>query len=336
MATNSSQSTSKIQQVTLCHTWTIDNFMLYHQFNSTSDKFENNFINTFCRSTDFSNDHLGFYLKMYPIIKRNYDKKYMSLFIYNAACLVKEVVARFSLSLVNQAKEKCFAKEADWIIDVHSNVASDHHGFNEFISYDELLDPLNGLLPNGNLTVYCKITYLIDTVVVFKPFEVFLKVSSTATGHEMSYDFEEQLIINIDPDVTLIVDKAKIKVHKNFLSSKSATFAEMLNTKKINGCIEVKNIAPTTMLHLIKYLYTGKIELEVDTIEMLKAAHQFNLPCLKSACEDFIIRNQLSFEQMSELAKLNDAPKLEAKAMQELVEYFRKKEQKRKAAKLDH
>lgn len=39
---------------------------------------------------------------------------------------------------------------------------------------------------------------------------------------------------------------------------------------------------------------------------------------------------------MSELAKLNDAPKLEAKAMQELVEYFRKKEQKRKAAKLDH
>ncbi len=90
----------------------------------------------------------------------------------------------------------------------------------------------------------------------------------------MSNDFEEQLIINSDPDVTLIVDKAKIKVHKNFLSSKSATFAEMLNTKKINGCIEVKNIAPTTMLHLIKYLYTGKIELEVDTIEMLKAAHQ--------------------------------------------------------------
>lgn len=110
MATTSSQSMSKIKQTKLCHTWTIANFYLYHQFNSTGNKFENNFINTFCRSADFSNDHLKFYLKLYPIIKRNYDEKYISLFIYNVDCLIKEVVVRFNLSLVNQAKQKCFTR----------------------------------------------------------------------------------------------------------------------------------------------------------------------------------------------------------------------------------
>ena len=48
---------------------------------------------------------------------------------------------------------------ADWIIDMLSSES--RYGFDEFISYAELLDPAKGNLPGGNLTVFCEVNGIV-------------------------------------------------------------------------------------------------------------------------------------------------------------------------------
>lgn len=95
-------------------------------------------------------------------------------------------------------------------------------------------------------------------------------------------------------DVTLIAGEKRIEGHRMVLSAASDYFAAMFTNEfgeSSQNEIELQAVDPDALEALVGYCYTGCVELEEDTVEMLMAtACLLQLPEVVEACSSFLVR----------------------------------------------
>lgn len=95
-------------------------------------------------------------------------------------------------------------------------------------------------------------------------------------------------------DVTLVVEGEEIKAHKVILASRNKVLNSMLiydtvETKK--NVIEIPDADIATFKVFLKYLYTGIVENEDLTLELLILADKYLDQMLKDTCESFLCKD---------------------------------------------
>ena len=86
----------------------------------------------------------------------------------------------------------------------------------------------------------------------------------------------------------------RIEAHRIVLSSASDYFSAMFNNnfgESFQNEIELQEVEPDALEELVAYCYTGRVNLEEETVEMLMAtACLLQLPEVVDACSSFLIR----------------------------------------------
>jgi len=95
-------------------------------------------------------------------------------------------------------------------------------------------------------------------------------------------------------DVTFLVGEQRVRIHahRNILASRCAPFTSMFLSdmkESSESEIAIPNIEPDVFLSILEFLYTGTLELKVDTVfQIYKSADQYLLDDVKDACRTFI------------------------------------------------
>merc|ERR1711902_409001 len=98
-------------------------------------------------------------------------------------------------------------------------------------------------------------------------------------------------------DVTLICGEKRFSCHKFILSARSDVFKAMFsheNTKEgQTNQAEITDTDPDTLEQLLKYIYSDKLECDMPNLasSLMTAADKYNIPRLKSLCEESICNN---------------------------------------------
>lgn len=96
-------------------------------------------------------------------------------------------------------------------------------------------------------------------------------------------------------DVTFCIDNEYVAAHRLILAVRSDVFDTMLYgfTDANNEMVYISDISMDIFRQLLKYIYTNHIDLSHDNvIEILYAAHKYNLTFLEERCEQFIITHR--------------------------------------------
>lgn len=110
----------------------------------------------------------------------------------------------------------------------------------------------------------------------------------------LSQSLRELVNNDMFSDVTFLVGEngQRIHAHRNILAVRCAPFCSMFSgpMKESNESeITIPNIEPHVFISILEFLYTGQLELEVETVfQIYKSADQYLLDDVKSACRTFI------------------------------------------------
>jgi len=96
-------------------------------------------------------------------------------------------------------------------------------------------------------------------------------------------------------DVTLCVGTDEIRCHRNILATSSPFFMGMFQSELDESSwtkIPIKEMEASTLRLVLDYVYTGKVELTVDTVQpVLSAANLFQMNQLRDGCASFMMRH---------------------------------------------
>ncbi|RIA80863.1 hypothetical protein C1645_813229 [Glomus cerebriforme] len=118
-------------------------------------------------------------------------------------------------------------------------------------------------------------------------------------------------------------ENQKYYVHKEILSSRSDYFKALLESKMIessNGSLTLKDISSKTLENILKFLYTGEITSELesidDWIDLIYGASRFLIPTLIQRCEKALkeLVNEENVEDIEAIARECGA--------EQLIRYF--------------
>lgn len=96
-------------------------------------------------------------------------------------------------------------------------------------------------------------------------------------------------------DVTFCIDNEYVAAHRLILAVRSDVFDTMLYgfTNASNEIVYISDISMDIFRQVLSYIYTNDIDLSHDNvIEILYAAHKYNLSFLEERCEQFIITHR--------------------------------------------
>jgi hypothetical protein len=168
-------------------------------------------------------------------------------------------------------------------------------GNGSFATLSEVLNKDHGFLHDGALVATYKI-------------QVATQDSSSAERDEhptnvqmlqtMSADFESLFDSGQNADVQLKVGSETLDCHSLIIAARSPVFNAMLShdmAEKRSKCIEIQDLDVASVRALIKFLYTGKLEAELEdndsTIGLLKASHRYEVTDLVQACVQALTRS---------------------------------------------
>ena len=107
--------------------------------------------------------------------------------------------------------------------------------------------------------------------------------------------FSNLWVTKMMADVTIKIQDEQIQVHSLILASGSPVMAAMFQNnfkESRDKVIEIRDVEPDVMQHLLRYIYTGSINLEdVDVDSLLIAADKYAVDPLKEKCVRYIIQN---------------------------------------------
>ncbi|KAJ8680815.1 hypothetical protein QAD02_016602 [Eretmocerus hayati] len=167
-----------------------------------------------------------------------------------------------------------------------------------------------------NIEVVCEI--VAHTVSVYTK-----RVADEINMHDLSLktELEELFESGQFSDVTVIVEKKELHLHKSILSKRSDVFAAMfehdLEESKSNR-VNIDDLSYEVMREFFRYMYAAKINnMENLMSGLLVASEKYAVEGLKTLCENCMIK-ALSFENAIEcvnLANIHNAKKLETECI---------------------
>merc|ERR1719297_102366 len=147
------------------------------------------------KSSHFSTDEkLKWCLRVNPKGLDEESKEYLSLYLL-VSCNKSEVRAKFKFSILNAKGEETKAMESQ---KAYRFVQGKDWGFKKFIRRDFLMDEANGLLPNDQLTLFCEVSVVQDSVNIH--------------GHSQRPKLIVPVLEKTPPNITFVGD---IAVEKN-------------------------------------------------------------------------------------------------------------------------
>ncbi|KAJ8673646.1 hypothetical protein QAD02_004908 [Eretmocerus hayati] len=166
-------------------------------------------------------------------------------------------------------------------------------------------------------------------------FKMFINISTSVTIFDMERDFynpnrhdislkngyEELFESEQYSDVTFIVDKRELHLHKSVLSNQSIAFAAMFNhnfKENYSNVVHIDDQSYEVMKEFFRYLYAARVnELDKHAIELLITSNKYGIENLKSLCEQNLIKT-LNIETVLDylnLAKSYNVKNLEAESL---------------------
>lgn len=131
-------------------------------------------------------------------------------------------------------------------------------------------------------------------------------------------------------DTTLLVRGKEFPVHRAVLSARSPVFAKMFEhdcKEKINGIVDITDIAQDVCEQMLRYIYTDKVdELESMAPGLLSAADKYQIDSLKSLCSHYL-SSTMSIDSASRLLLLADiyqAPQLKCQCIDYITDHIAK------------
>ena len=258
------------------YTWTIKNFSVWHEVMDESV--------TSAEISGGSGDgtrwrlHLG--LNYSPAVTKSFAKLYLSFDGYK-----KEIRANYKALILNAKSQKVNEMTSGF----HVFAKGVKVGFDKFIQMDHLLNDVNGLLINNELTIFCEIRVILDSVIKSDPSNRGkIEIPHCNFSRDFCSLFEDETY----SDVTLLVNGCEYKAHRNILAVRSPVFAAMFKhdmKEKLKGIVEISDFDKDVIKEMLRFIYTGKV-LNLDKMAdgLLVAAKKYNLDRLKAMCEQAI------------------------------------------------
>jgi len=168
----------------------------------------------------------------------------------------------------------------------------------EFVLYDDLFDKDRGLLRDDSLTIVCQvyaITYDVNCVGnwLFSPVE---PTVTHDTKNTLGKDLKRMLDTGQGSDVTLVASDGKeFPAHTLILSSRSPVFSAMFEhgmKEKQEKRVTIEDLDSGVVSSLLDFMYTDSVPLPaILDPQLLFAANKYQIPTLKTVCEESMIAN---------------------------------------------
>ncbi len=227
---------------------------------------------------------------------------HLTLFLNESTSIRLIHPARVKFAIVNKRREKVFPLEN--YLPINTLLPKVFVIFSREI----LFRAADDLLPNGDLTIYCVVEYL-----MVKP-----SVSGQANyvhdqplNDQLAKDFEGLFESMKFSDVTLSVGGLQFRAHKSILSARSPVFAAMFEhptKEKLTDFVDIPDTETEAFQEVLRYIYTGRVSstrMEEMPDRLMAAADKYLLVKLKQECENHLI-NKVSTDNCIEYFFLAD------------------------------
>jgi len=249
-------------------------------------------------------------------------------------------------------------KESYVNTDVTFGGANSDRSSKQFVTTVKLLElaamteTSKGLLRDGNLHVTCKVKYFggVKTYQKAGPISVPTKLPSTPTSattlrvsrtdilSTLAADFAALSTSASTADIVVVVGDTKIPAHRCILMARSSVLKALLaNATEISPTgdsasavsdgprfeLRLEQNNPWVIDALIKFLYSGKIPLDLDKIakELMIAADFYQVETLKDICSEWLKKKLCLKNAVESLitAHLHQCPSLKAASLELVV-----------------
>jgi len=233
---------------------------------------------------------------------------------------------KYILSIINKDGAKSVSETFNYTFDDF-----DGYGEQKFVSHEALQNNDLNLLPDDVLTIHCAITVLQEEETV-----VTSGTNRPLLSPEARSDMEEEVPIlkcvkesyinGQFTDCVIVCQGREFNCHKMILAGMSpvfnATFTHDMEESR-SGRIVINDLDVDTVGKMLAYIYSGQIaKMDGKEETLLAAAEKYDLPGLKSLCEDALSKamNIDNVLDMLLLADLHKAGRIKSLAISFIIE----------------
>lgn len=195
------------------------------------------------------------------------------------------VQVNYRLSIVDHSNIIVYTKESGQLFEKTSQA----FGFELFIKRDNLLKNKETWLLNDTLRILCSFDVGLESSTLKKN-QLIAKTSSYSSQTLESFFLNDEF-----SDFTLIVEDQKLRVHKVILAGHSDVFKAMFkhNVTGMNkNVLTIPDIPLEIFRELLRFIYTGRIEVISDNVgRLLAAAQRYRINGLKDKCQRILESN---------------------------------------------
>jgi len=264
------------------YSWTIEQFMkIAKAYPHSKTMYSEQFV------IPLKNRNTIWRLKIYPNGRTEADQNNLTVFLKDSGRQTpSNVKAHVEFSIINDQGNRAKTKP----IDKEYKVLHHAFGFSNFVKHADLeADP--SLLPNGNLTIHVKITIhlIVSTNFTSTPPAPVKEndgvPSSLYTAHMKNMLASPKEFMS---DITLRCRDGLVDCHCSILSARSPVFKAMFahpTNEKETGTVDLLDVDACVCRSMVEFMYTGLINKDEVSLDLLVVADKYHLQDLKSLCE---------------------------------------------------
>ncbi|XP_060249294.1 speckle-type POZ protein-like [Meriones unguiculatus] len=259
------------------------------------------------------NDQRKWCLKLYQNGFDEESRDYFPVYLALLSCPKSPTWAKFQFWILDDNGEKRNNVESQ---NVKGFLPYQYWGFKKFIPQEFLLSQAQWLLPDGSLTLFCKVSIGQDAVSLSQQTSA-INIPRCSLTDELGALWENSHFT----DCCLFVSGQEFWAHKAILAAHSPVFRAMFQhdmEERRKNRFEIKDLEPQVFKEMMGFIYTGKApNCHTMTTGVLAAADRYGLEGLKVMCEDALCRD-LCVENASHtliLADLHSAEQLKMQAL---------------------
>jgi len=164
----------------------------------------------------------------------------------------------------------------------------------DFIKHSDLFDPSNKFLNQGSLKLIFKITIKQKDAVMKSTTSV--KKGDETNKHLLSVmqKLLEDPIGNRSDFIIECMDKKEVHCHSHLLVAASEYFQNMFATnsqESQDGRVFIRDLKKETCDVILKYIYTGELDVKQATLDLYKQANYLRLIELRDLCSNYLVNN---------------------------------------------